>query len=121
MNTLLKKYWIQISVAVVVLLGYTILLLSIGKSRAKAELELLSKQYEIKLAEQEKRLSALKVEYNGAQEKATESIYKLEILTYKYDSITNVLKSKKRKPSRPNYANIFADSLSKLWSKHAKR
>jgi len=121
MNTLLKKYWIQISVAVVVLLGYTILLLSIGKSRAKVELELLSKQYEIKLAEQEKRLSALKVEYNAAQEKVTEGIYKIEILTYKYDSITNVLKSKKRLPSRPNYANISADSLSKLWSKHTKR
>jgi hypothetical protein len=121
MKTLLKKYWVQILVASVILVGYTIVLLSVGKSRTKAELQLLSEQYEVKLKEQEKRLSALKVEYNGAQEKATESIYKLEILTYKYDSITNVLKTKKRLPSRNNYSNISSDSLSKLWAKHAKR
>lgn len=121
MKELLKKYWIQILVALVILVGYTIVLLSVGKSRTKAELQLLSEQYEVKLKEQEKRLSTLKVEYTGAQERATESIYKLEILTYKYDSITNVLKTKKRKPSVPNYSNISTDSLSKLWSKHTKR
>ena len=121
MKELLKKYWIQILVASVILVGYTIVLLSVGKSRNKAELQLLSEQYEVKLKEQEKRLSTLKVEYTGAQERATESIYKLEILTYKYDSITNVLATKKRKPSVPNYSNISTDSLSKLWSKHTKR
>jgi hypothetical protein len=114
MKRFLELYWKPIAIVLVVFFGYTLILLSV-------ELDLLSKQYEIKLAEQEKRLSALKVEYDGAQEKVTEGIYKLEILTYKYDSITNVLKSKKRKPSRPNYANISADSLSKLWAKHTKR
>jgi hypothetical protein len=121
MKRFFELYWKPIAIVIVVFFGYTLILLSIGKSRAKVELELLSKQYEIKLAEQEKRLSALKVEYNGAQEKATESIYKLEILTYKYDSITNVLKTKKRLSSRNNYSNISSDSLSKLWAKHTKR
>jgi hypothetical protein len=121
MKRFLQLYWKPIAIVLVAFFGYTLILLSVGKSRKQVELDLLSKQYEIKLAEQEKRLSALKVEYDGAQEKVTEGIYKLEILTYKYDSITNVLKTKKRLPSRNNYSNISSDSLSKLWAKHTKR
>jgi len=121
MKRFFELYWKPITIVLVVFFGYTLILLSVGKSRKQVELELLSKQYEDKLAEQERRMDTLKVEYDGAKEKVTEGIYKIEILTYQYDSITNVLKSKKRKSSRPNYSNISADSLSQLWSKHTKR